>query len=93
MSIIEISATGTRGSAKSQLFKAKPDSKGMYVLNRKTSSPSKGNTTNHAKNKVSVATLEEAFTLLSTNDYLINVVDDRGKRALRSLKNVKVQRI
>lgn len=88
--IRSISAVGTKGLAKGKLFLAKPDSKGRYVLNRKTSSPSAGNTTNRSSSKVYVATLGEAIALLETNEYLINLVSEDGKRALREWAKVKI---
>ena len=90
--VIRISAVGTRGDAKGKLFAAKPDSLGRYVLNRKTSSPGQGNTTNRAKSKVFAASLTEAAELLSSNQFLINLVSEDGKRALREFKKVRVER-
>ncbi len=91
------SATANRGEIKRiyaigkvkgepTLFTAKHDRSGRYVLNRKKSLPTAGNTTNRAENKVYVATLREAAELLETGDYLINLVTDHGIRALRSHK-------
>jgi len=86
-----ITAIGGGKKAKGNLFSAKKDASGMYVLNTKTSSPVNGNTTNRACNKVYVATLCEAVELLKTGSYLINVVDENHSRALRSLSSVKVE--
>jgi hypothetical protein len=61
-------------------------------LNRKTTSPTNGNTTNRAKNKVLVSTLQEAATLLASGEYLINLVTDKGIRGLRSHTAVIVER-
>jgi len=70
------------------LFAARHDRSGRYVLNRKSSSPTRGNTTNRSENKVYVPTLREAAALLESGDYLIHLVTDEGIRALRSNKNV-----
>lgn len=86
----KISALGTRGSAKGIEFIAKENRSGKYILNKKSTSPSKGNTTNKAENKISVSTLTEAANLLSTNEYLINLISSDGKRALREYKKVKI---
>jgi len=74
------------------LFTAKHDRSGRYVLNRKTSSPTNGNTTNRAENKVYAATLREAAELLQSGEFLINLVTDKGIRALRSYKSVTIDR-
>lgn len=87
--VSRISAWGTRGEAKNFEFIAKADANGKYVLNRKTTSTS-GNTTNKAVNKVLVDTLTEAANLLATDDYLINLVSEQNKRALRSYNKVKI---
>ncbi|MFL1404631.1 hypothetical protein ACJO2E_04700 [Marinobacter sp. M1N3S26] len=73
------------------LFTAKHDRSGRYVLNRKNSSTTTGNTTNRAENKVYAATLREAAALLETGEYLINLVTDGGIRALRSHKAVTIE--
>ena len=87
-----ITALGTSGSVKGKLFTAKADSQGRFVLNKKTPSPVKGNTTNRAINKAYVSTLCEAANLLATDNYLINLVSSEGSRALRELKKVKIER-
>lgn len=92
MVVTRISAVGTRGEAKGQVFAAKPDSNGKFVLNKKKSSPGNGNTTNRAINKHYVGTLTEAAELLATNEYLINLVAPNGKRALREYRKVKIER-
>jgi hypothetical protein len=89
-SVKSISAIGTRGEAKGKVFLAKKDALGRFVLNRKASSPGKGNTTNRAENKVYAEDLAEVASLLKTDDYLINLVSDDGKRALRELKKVTI---
>lgn len=66
------------------VFTARHNNSGKYVLNRKATSPTKGNTTNRAENKVLVSTLQEAASLLESGDYLINLVTDKGIRGLRS---------
>ena len=71
-------------------FTAKHDRSGRYVLNRKKSSPTAGNTTNRAENKVYVATLREAAELIESGEFLINLVTDKGIRALRSYKSVTI---
>ncbi|SFR78381.1 hypothetical protein SAMN05216203_3024 [Marinobacter daqiaonensis] len=75
------------------LFTAKHDRSGRYVLNRKKSSPTTGNTTNRAENKVYTATLREAAELLESGEFLINVVTENGVRALRSYRSVVVERV
>jgi|GEM_PF-1787945 len=75
------------------LFTAKHDRSGRYVLNRKNSSPTAGNTTNRAENKVYAATLREAAELLESGEFLINVVTENGVRALRSYRSVVVERV
>ena len=76
---------------KPTLFTAKHDRSGRYVLNRKKSSPTTGNTTNRAENKVYAANLREAAELLATGEYLINLVTDHGIRALRSHKAATIE--
>jgi hypothetical protein len=73
------------------LFTAKHDHSGRYVLNRKVSSPTRGNTTNRAENKIYVPTLREAAALLESGDYSINMVTGTGVRALRSHKSVTIE--
>ncbi|MBS0274649.1 MAG: hypothetical protein JSR55_09655 [Proteobacteria bacterium] len=90
--VVEISAIGTRGKAAGKKFKAKKDADGMYVLNRKTSSPTTGNITNYARNKVGVVTLNEAARLLLTDKFLINLMAEDRKKALRALKKVVIKR-
>jgi len=89
--VTKITAIGTSGAAKGKIFNAKPDSLGRYVLNKKTSSPSEGNKTNLATNKVYTADLNEAADLLKTDDYLINLISNDGNRALRQFKKVKIE--
>jgi len=89
--VISITAVGTRGNAKGKLFTAKTDSQGRYALNEKTSSPMQGNTTNRAKNKVYASTLNDALSLLQTEEYLINLVSAHGKRALREYKKINIE--
>ncbi|WP_145480506.1 hypothetical protein [Stenotrophomonas rhizophila] len=89
--VISISAIGTRGSAAGKLFMARPDASGRYVLNRKRPSSS-GAPTNRAVNKVYAVTLDQAVDLLSTNDYLVNLVSEDGTRALREFKRVQIKR-
>lgn len=89
--IIKISAIGTRGKVKGQVFTAKPDSKGKFVLNKKVSNVTDGNTTNKAQNKVYVDTLSEAAELLESNEYLINLTTEGGVRALREYKKVCIE--
>lgn len=90
VTVISISAVGTRGDAKGKVFVAKPDSSGRYVLNRKKPSGS-SNPTNKAINKNYAGSLDEAADLLRTNNYLINLVSPDGKRALRELKKVRIE--
>jgi len=89
-SVINISAKGTRGLAEGKLFSVKKDSSGRYVLNKKKSSYST-EPTNKAINKVYADSLNEAATLLATDDYLINLVDESGKRALRAFSKVEIK--
>jgi len=89
--VLKITAIGTRGDAKGKVFSAKIDSRGRYVLNEKTVSPTEGNRTNLAANKIYVTDLDEAANLLKTDDYLINLVSADGKRALRELKKVNIE--
>lgn len=88
--VTRISAVGTRGDAKGKIFTAKPDRNGRYVLNAKTSSPGKGNTTNRAVNKVYVDNLTDAAKLLEQDTHLINVTASDGKRALREYRAVVI---
>ena len=62
------------------------------MLNRKSSSPTTANTTNRAENKVYAATLREVAELLESGEFLINLVTDKGIRALRSYKSVTIDR-
>lgn len=89
--IIRISAIGTGGSVLGKTFEAKPDSSGRYVLNRKKPTGSTP-ATNMAASKVFAADLTEAAKLLETDEYLINLVGPGGKRALRELKKVRIER-
>ena len=88
--IREIYSFGTRGKVKGKKFKARKNGKGFYVLNKKAKE-GRSNTTNRAKNIVLVETLEDAFNLLKTNDYLINLVCDDNSRALREHSKVLVE--
>lgn len=88
--VTKISAIGTRGKVTGKIFVAKTDSSGRYVLNKKTSSSSI-DPTNKAVNKVFASSLTEAANLLATDDYLINLVDEEGTRALREFKKVKIE--
>ena len=90
--VIGISAIGTRGKAKGKTFVAKKDSLGYFILNKKTSANS-NNPTNNAVNKVAVSSLAEAVNLLSTNEYLIHLVDENGRRALRMFAKVNIEYI
>ena len=87
--IKKISAIGTRGKAKGREFVAKPDSQNRFVLNKKKASTSKLST-NMAASKVYASTLDEAYRLLETDQYLINLVCPLGTRALRELAKVSV---
>lgn len=89
--VVRISAIGTRGSVLGEVFEARPDSSGRYVLNRKEPSGSIP-ATNMADSKVFAADLTDAARLLETNEYLINLVGPGGKRALRELKKVCIER-
>jgi hypothetical protein len=89
--IKRIYATG-KVKGKTTVFTARHNNSGKFVLNRKTTSPTNGNTTNRAKNKVLVSTLQEAATLLASGEYLINLVTDKGIRGLRSHTAVIVER-
>lgn len=91
MPVKSISAIGTRGEAEGKVFTARRDSSGRYVLNRK-SGLGTGAPTNYAVNKVYVETLEKAAELLSSDEYLIHLVSDDGKRALREFKMVRIER-
>jgi len=66
------------------------DSLGRYVLNKKTSYSSL-DPTNKAVNKVFAYSLTEAVNLLVTDNYLINLVDEEGTRALREFKKLKIE--
>lgn len=90
--VTKISAIGTRGDAMGKTFEAKKDSLGRYVLNKKASSHKSGNATNKAVNKVYRTTLTEAADLLATNQYLIHLVSEEGRRALREYKKVRIDR-
>ena len=61
------------------------------VLNRKNSAPAGGSPTNFAINKVIVSTLDEAAKLLATDEFLIHLVSDENRRALREYKKVKIE--
>lgn len=91
--VTKIVAIGTRGAAKGVEFTAKKNKDDRYVLNKKTSTPEKGNTTNRAVNKIYVDTLTEAANLLKTDEYLIHLVADGGVRALREFKKVKIETV
>jgi hypothetical protein len=89
--ITEIYAIGTRGDAAGKKFIAKRDKNGKFVLNKKKASTS-SSSTNMAVNKVHVDTLNEAFELLTSEQYLINLICSSGSRALRRLNAVKIVR-
>lgn len=91
MTISKISAIGTRGQAKGKLFIASPDSSGRFVLNRKQPA-SAANPTNRAVNKVYAETLDQAAALLATDEFLINLVSENGKRALREYGKVLISK-
>lgn len=88
--VVKISAIGTRGKVKGLEFVAKANAAGQYVLNKKVSSPTDGNSTNKARNKTFVNSLTEAANLLSTNNYLINLTCSEGSRALREYSKVTI---
>lgn len=88
--VIRISAVGSRGSVLGKIFEAKPES-GRYGLNRKKPSGSNP-ATNTAASKVFAASLTEAARLLETDEYLINLVDPGGTRALCELKKFRIER-
>ena len=90
MKVIRIWANGTRGKAAGELFEARPDRSGKYVLNRKKATAPSGEPTNRAVNKVYVDTLDEAWRLMNTEEYLINLVSGAGVRALRKLSAINV---
>ena len=90
--IVKLSAIGTRGKAAGIEFIAKPDSIGKFVLNKKKASTFNSNT-NMAVNKAYTDTLVEAYELLKSGQYLINLVCPSGNRALRELSKVRVQYI
>lgn len=89
MGIREIYSFGTRGKVKGKRFKAKKNSKGFYVLNKKAKED-RVHTTNRSKNIVLVETLEDALNLLKTNDYLINLVCEDNTRALREHSKILI---
>tara|TARA_E500000305_G_C4029253_1_gene243896 strand:- start:11321 stop:11611 length:291 start_codon:yes stop_codon:yes gene_type:complete len=89
--ILSITAIGTRGDVKGEIFSAKRDKDGAYILNRKSSTPSAGNRTNLAASKVRVDSLDEAYEMLSTNEYLINLTGPGGVRALRQFSKVRAE--
>lgn len=86
-----INALGTRGKALGDVFVAKPNKSGQFVLNRKNSVTAGGSPTNFAINKVFVSTLNEAAKLLATDEFLIHLVSDKNRRALREYKKVKIE--
>ncbi|HFX6305142.1 hypothetical protein [Acinetobacter nosocomialis] len=89
-SVKRLWAYGSRGSVKGDIFEARKDSNGKYILNLKQSSFSL-NPTNKAINKVAVENLTEAYDLLSTDLYSINLTNEKGQRALREYKKVIVE--
>jgi hypothetical protein len=88
--VTKITAVGTRGDAAGKLFTAKPDASGRYVLNKKAPATS-ADPTNKAVNKVYARDLDEALRLLTTDHFLINLISNDGKRALRELKKVRIE--
>jgi hypothetical protein len=90
-SITEIFAVGTRGDAAGRRFVAKRDKNGKFVLNRKKSSTS-ATSTNLAVNKEYADSLDKAYELLATDQYLINLVCSDGSRALRKFSAVNIKR-
>ena len=91
MKVTRIWAKGTRGKAAGETFEARRDRSGKYVLNRKASVSLTGEPTNKAVNKVYVETLDEAWCLMNTGDYLINLISGAGIRALRKLSSIHVE--
>lgn len=90
MTVQRIWAYGTRGGAKGKLFEAKRNGNGMFVLHEKKTK-TKNDATNLAHNKCEVASLNDAWRLLKTDDYQINLTcDELGTRALRCIKKVHV---
>lgn len=90
MKINRIYAIGTSGKAKGITFEALQDSNGKYVLNKKV--PSSASTkTNYAINKVLVDALDDAWNLMTDNEYLINLTSPRNTRALRKKSALKVE--
>ncbi|WP_318445167.1 hypothetical protein [Photobacterium leiognathi] len=72
-------------------FTAEKNSNGKYVLNKKTINEKGKNITNNAICKVFVDTLDEAYALLKTNDYLINLVGYNAKgKKVRGLRQLSV---
>lgn len=81
-------ALGTRESARGVRFEAVPDRMGRYVLNIKERHSSTGMPTNRAVNKVYARTLDEAWRLMQTDKYSINLTAN-GKRALRKREELQ----
>ncbi|MER8077236.1 hypothetical protein ACODTT_06690 [Acinetobacter pittii] len=82
-------AIGTSGKAKGDFFEAKKNKNGFYVLNLKVTCGGV-ESTNKAVNKVEVETLDKAYELLKSDNYLINLTDKCGNRALREYSKVKI---
>ncbi|PSV18231.1 hypothetical protein C0W59_03070 [Photobacterium kishitanii] len=86
--IIRLTATHASGNE----FQAELNRDGKYSLNKKTKDKDGKNITNKAICKVQVDTLDKAYELLKTNDYLINLVGLNAKgnkvRGLRELAAV-----
>lgn len=89
MKVLNISAVCTQGKLKGEVFVAKPNRSGKFVLNIKAK-PSDNTRTNFASNKVYVDSLCEAWALLQHDEHLINLVGPGGVRALRKLTSVDV---
>ncbi|MEL4204826.1 hypothetical protein P0W48_15935 [Plesiomonas shigelloides] len=92
VNVREIWAVGTGIKNRGQKFVAVLDSNGKYVLNRKKPSLGGRSETNKAENKIYVDSLDEAADLLSTDDYLINLVSISSPhtRALRCYNKVTI---
>ncbi|MGE6650265.1 hypothetical protein ACQKE0_13385 [Shewanella colwelliana] len=92
MSVISISAEGTRGKVKGKPFFAK-QSRGKYVLHSKSISITTGKPLRFAVNKVLVNTLDEAALLLKAGDHHIRVYNEEHKQwNLRSPEQVFVKK-
>lgn len=90
MTIQRIWAYGTVGKAKGRVFEAKRNRNDMFVLHKKKPATT-NDATNLRHNKCEVASLDEAWRLLQTDDYLINLSCAELKtRALRCRERVHV---